>query len=227
MAFTWRSSSSLLHCGPGSCSSSYSLCSNNHFATCLSRPLRNVKFPVDVDSGKVGLWRAKINLARHQTLRCSLKATKLPLFFISKFRSGRCTVLCRAEQEGSRFENDREATDYMYRGRWQNGSQYQQPNYNYPPPRENYSGPPRPPGGPQNGKGPTGGFFNITTSLVLAAFIIGIGTGVWFATEVNFYPSNVASTELIDRKTPNTEICMANGYASMVFDQRLFVSFNP
>ena len=31
----------------------------------------------------------------------------------------------------------------------------------------------------------------------------------------------------IDRQTPNSEVCMANGYSSMVFDQRIFVSFNP
>ena len=40
-------------------------------------------------------------------------------------------------------------------------------------------------------------------------------------------PQNLASTQLVDTKTPNSEICMANGYSSMVFDQRIFVSFNP
>jgi len=56
---------------------------------------------------------------------------------------------------------------------------------------------------------------------------MGIGAGVWFSSEASFRPSNVASTELIDRQTPNSEVCMANGYSSMVFDQRIFVSFNP
>ena len=51
--------------------------------------------------------------------------------------------------------------------------------------------------------------------------------GVWFNSEATFYPSNVASTEVIDRHTPNSEVCMANGYSSMVFDERVFVSFNP
>ncbi|KAK9907591.1 hypothetical protein WJX75_006634 [Coccomyxa subellipsoidea] len=51
--------------------------------------------------------------------------------------------------------------------------------------------------------------------------------GVWFNSEATFYPSNVASTEVIDRRTPNSEVCMANGYSSMVFDERVFVSFNP
>lgn len=50
---------------------------------------------------------------------------------------------------------------------------------------------------------------------------------VWLSSEVSLHPNNVASTELLDRKTPNAEVCVANGYSSMVFDQRLFVSFNP
>ena len=57
--------------------------------------------------------------------------------------------------------------------------------------------------------------------------MLGIGVGVWFNSEATLAPSNVASTEIIDRKTPNAEVCMANGFSSMVFDQRLFVSFNP
>lgn len=64
-------------------------------------------------------------------------------------------------------------------------------------------------------------------ALLAGAFVLGIGVGTWFNSEVSLAPSNVASTELIDRKTPNTEVCMANGFSSMVFDQRLFVSFNP
>jgi len=50
---------------------------------------------------------------------------------------------------------------------------------------------------------------------------------VWFDSSASFTPNNVASTEIVDRKTPNSEICIASGYSSMVFDQRLFVSFNP
>ncbi len=37
----------------------------------------------------------------------------------------------------------------------------------------------------------------------------------------------VASTEIIDRRTPNSEVCMAYGYSAMVFDQRVFVTYNP
>lgn len=54
-----------------------------------------------------------------------------------------------------------------------------------------------------------------------------MGAGIWFDSEVTFEPQNVASTVLVDTKTPNSEVCMANGYSSMVFDQRIFVSFNP
>ncbi|EFN55155.1 hypothetical protein CHLNCDRAFT_31240 [Chlorella variabilis] len=54
-----------------------------------------------------------------------------------------------------------------------------------------------------------------------------MGAGIWFSSEVTFEPQNLASTQLVDTKTPNSEICMANGYSSMVFDQRIFVSFNP
>ena len=67
----------------------------------------------------------------------------------------------------------------------------------------------------------------MTNALIAGAFAVGIGTGVVFTTTANFEPDNLASTEMIDRKTPNSEVCMANGYSSMVFDQRLFVSFNP
>ena len=59
------------------------------------------------------------------------------------------------------------------------------------------------------------------------AFFLGLGAGVWFTEDVNLYPNNVASTELVDRRTPNSEVCMSNGYSAMVFDQRIFVSFNP
>ena len=88
-----------------------------------------------------------------------------------------------------------------------------------------YRPPPNsPPGGPNNGGS---GNDNLKNYLIAAAFFIGMGTGVWFDTNASFTPSNVASTEIIDRKTPNSELCMANGFSSMVFDQRIFVSFNP
>lgn len=71
------------------------------------------------------------------------------------------------------------------------------------------------------------GLNGYTQALVAAAFIIGLGAGVYFDSEVSLNPSNVASTELVDRRTPNSELCMAYGSSAMVFDERLFVSFNP
>ncbi len=53
------------------------------------------------------------------------------------------------------------------------------------------------------------------------------GIGVYFDSNVALSPTNVASTEIVDRRTPNSELCMAYGYSAMAFDQRLFVSFNP
>ena len=97
-----------------------------------------------------------------------------------------------------------------------------------PPTQESYGS-----GGPPDGGGPNGNssggqpMDNFTKAVIAGAFIMGMGTGVWFNSEATFYPSNVASTEVIDRRTPNSEVCMANGYSSMVFDERVFVSFNP
>lgn len=54
-----------------------------------------------------------------------------------------------------------------------------------------------------------------------------MGAGIFFDSEANFEPTNVASTSVLDEKTPSSEVCMANGYSSMVFDQRIFVSLNP
>jgi hypothetical protein len=108
--------------------------------------------------------------------------------------------------------------------------------YDYAPPsRGNGSSPSGgPPNGPSrrppddSGGGDGGeGISNITKAFVAGAFILGMGAGIWFDSEVTFEPTNVASTVLVDTKTPNSELCMANGYSSMVFDQRIFVSFNP
>jgi hypothetical protein len=63
--------------------------------------------------------------------------------------------------------------------------------------------------------------------LIAGAFVIGIGAGVVFDTAVDLEPSNVASREILDRRTPSSELCMANGASAMVFDQRVFLSLNP
>jgi Protein of unknown function (DUF3172) len=71
---------------------------------------------------------------------------------------------------------------------------------------------------------------SLTKILLLSIYnneFLGMGAGIWFDSEVTFEPNNVASTVLVDTKTPNSEVCMANGYSSMVFDERIFVSFNP
>jgi hypothetical protein len=100
-----------------------------------------------------------------------------------------------------------------------------------------------PPGGPatQTGSGGTGsgsngggnngsdggGLSGYTKALIAAAFVTGLGAGVYFDAEINLSPNQVASTEIIDRRTPNAEVCMAYGYSAMVFDQRVFVTYNP
>ena len=105
-----------------------------------------------------------------------------------------------------------------------------------PPPADYYTQTPRGAGGGggsggdnNNNKNGSGDppLTNLTKAFIAGAFVMGMGAGVWFNTGATFTPSNVASTELIDRKTPNSEVCLANGYSSMVFDQRIFVSFNP
>lgn len=67
----------------------------------------------------------------------------------------------------------------------------------------------------------------VTKALLAGSFVFGIAFGAWLNGEANFQPNNVASTEIVDRRTPSGAVCMANGYSSMVFDQRIFVSFNP
>jgi len=106
-----------------------------------------------------------------------------------------------------------------------------------PPPADYYTQTPRGGGGSGGGSGGDNNnnkngsgdppLTNLTKAFIAGAFVMGMGAGVWFNTGATFTPSNVASTELIDRKTPNSEVCLANGYSSMVFDQRIFVSFNP
>jgi hypothetical protein len=115
---------------------------------------------------------------------------------------------------------------YLFQGVCRQRAVLQAPP-DYPPPGpRTYDEPPRgpPPGGNNNNKG--GGPWR-NRALLIGAFFLGLGAGVWFTEDVNLYPNNVASTELVDRRTPNSEVCMSNGYSAMVFDQRIFVSFNP
>lgn len=111
---------------------------------------------------------------------------------------------------------------------WQWDPQQQQQGYQ--------QGPPTQTGGAGNGGGSNGGGSNgndggglsgYTKALIAAAFVTGLGAGVYFDAEINLSPNQVASTEIIDRRTPNAEVCMAYGYSAMVFDQRVFVTYNP
>ncbi|KAG2449539.1 hypothetical protein HYH02_005681 [Chlamydomonas schloesseri] len=109
---------------------------------------------------------------------------------------------------------------------WKPGS------YDYPPPPSSMPPrpgmpPPPPPGGPPPNNNDSGGGSSLTRALIAAAFVTGVGIGVYFDSNITLTPSNVASTEIVDRRTPNSELCMAYGYSAMAFDQRLFVSFNP
>jgi hypothetical protein len=54
-----------------------------------------------------------------------------------------------------------------------------------------------------------------------------MAAGIAADTVINIEPNNVASREVIDRQTPNPDVCIANGFSAMVLDQRLFISFNP
>ena len=111
-------------------------------------------------------------------------------------------------------------------------------DYDYAPPRGAPSGPGSPwdtAGAPPGGNGPPGasggggggGSNRVTNFLIAGAFVIGMGAGVAFDTTVDLEPANVASREILDRQTPSSEVCMANGASAMVFDQRVFMSLNP
>jgi hypothetical protein len=112
-------------------------------------------------------------------------------------------------------------------------------DYDYAPPRGAPSGPGSPwdtAGAPPGGNGPPGasgggggggGSNRLTNFLIAGAFVVGMGAGVAFDTTVDLEPANVASREILDRQTPSSEVCMANGASAMVFDQRVFMSLNP
>ncbi|KAG0597770.1 hypothetical protein M758_12G019600 [Ceratodon purpureus] len=63
--------------------------------------------------------------------------------------------------------------------------------------------------------------------ILAGIFVLGMGAGITVDTVLNVEPNNVASREVIDRQTPNPDVCIANGMSAMVLDQRLFISFNP
>jgi hypothetical protein len=88
--------------------------------------------------------------------------------------------------------------------------------------------PPRPPG-PQKDVLDSFSFRGgpLTGALVAGAFALGIGAGVAFDTVVTLDRDNVASSVMFDRSSPNSDACAAYGASAVVFDQRIFLSFNP
>eukprot|EP01023_Acetabularia_acetabulum_P041555 TRINITY_DN4052_c0_g2_i6.p2 TRINITY_DN4052_c0_g2~~TRINITY_DN4052_c0_g2_i6.p2 ORF type:complete len:264 (-),score=28.52 TRINITY_DN4052_c0_g2_i6:154-945(-) len=141
------------------------------------------------------------------------------------------SILCRCRKSGRIF-----AQQYQRQGGFKRNvandrspqQQYQQGNYDFPPqPQRSYGGGAPPPPPPDDNKGNNNSGRPRSSAWIAAAFIFGIGAGVWFDKDFNYEPQNVASTEIIDRRTPNQEVCMANGYSAMVFDQRIYLSFNP
>jgi hypothetical protein len=67
----------------------------------------------------------------------------------------------------------------------------------------------------------------VNVFLLSGVFVLGIGAGVALDTEVSLNRDNVASIDMVDRLTPNSAACAAYGASAVVFDQRIFMSFNP
>jgi hypothetical protein len=67
----------------------------------------------------------------------------------------------------------------------------------------------------------------LTGALAAGAFALGIGAGVALDTVVTLDRDNVASSVMFDRSSPNSDACAAFGASAVVFDQRIFLSFNP
>jgi len=107
---------------------------------------------------------------------------------------------------------------------------WQPSDYSAAPPREaTYRGGQGPPPGGGGGWGENNGGNGggPSNALLAGIFVFGVGAGVLFDSAVNLEPDNVASREIIDRQSPSAEICTSNGSSAIVFDQRLFLSFNP
>lgn len=124
-------------------------------------------------------------------------------------------------QETQGREQQRQQEQQQYSQNW-NGQQRQN---QYPPPPSS-STPPPPNDTPP--KGPLQDFLSsYAKALIAAAFVAGLGLGVYFDSEVVLSPNNISSTEIIDRNTPNADVCMAYGYSASVFNMKLFVTYNP
>ncbi len=52
---------------------------------------------------------------------------------------------------------------------------------------------------------------NYAKALIAGAFVCGLGVGVYYDSEVVLSPQNLSSTQIIDRGSPNADLCMAYG----------------
>ena len=68
---------------------------------------------------------------------------------------------------------------------------------------------------------------SLSNALLAGVFVLGIGAGVAFDNTLSFDRDNVASIEMVDRLSPNNQACAAYGSSAIVYDQRVFMSFNP
>ncbi|GLC35722.1 hypothetical protein PLESTB_000487500 [Pleodorina starrii] len=110
------------------------------------------------------------------------------------------------------------------------GVNEQRPTYQYGEPGVQLGGPAPPPSVPGEATSASSfssGIGGYAQALVAAAFVMGLGIGTWFDSEVVLTPANVSSTEIIDRAVPNADICMANGYSASVLSMNVFVTYNP
>lgn len=138
-------------------------------------------------------------------------------------RSGTEGTSYTGNQETQNREQQQRQPDQQYSQNW-NGQQQRQNQY---PPPPSTSTPP-PPDDPPAPKGPLQDFLSsYAKALIAAAFVAGLGLGVYFDSEVVLSPNNISSTEIIDRNTPNADVCMAYGYSASVFNMKLFVTYNP
>eukprot|EP00798_Chlamydomonas_sp_ICE-L_P030223 gene30223-35212_t len=79
---------------------------------------------------------------------------------------------------------------------------------------------------PKKGK-PTEKISGLSRALIAAAFICGLGAGVYYDSEVVLSDTNLSSTNLIDTQSPSSEVCLAYGYSASVFDTKVYVTYNP
>lgn len=52
-------------------------------------------------------------------------------------------------------------------------------------------------------------------------------SGITIDSAINTNPKDLASRDSIDKNAPNPKLCAKYGSSAMVFDQRVFVTFNP